>query len=186
MDTVRTITPKSNSGPDAPTETVLPQNIDAEQALLGALLMDNDVYDRVSDFLEPEHFFVPVHGRLFEAARTLIVRGQVASAVTLKAYFASDEALADIGRDDYLERLVSSAVSLVHSGDYGRVITDLSLRRELIRLGEEVVSRGYDPAVDESALDQIEVAEGELFQMAEFGLKDSGFQTFAQSLCRCN
>ena len=182
MDTVQTITPKSNSGPDAPTETILPQNIDAEQALLGALLMDNDVYDRVSDFLEPEHFFVPVHGRLFEAARTLIVRGQVASAVTLKAYFASDEALADIGRDDYLERLVSSAVSLVHSGDYGKVITDLSLRRELIRLGEEVVSRGYDPAVDESALDQIEVAEGELFRMAEFGRRDGGFQTFAQSL----
>ena len=71
MDTVRTIAPNADSGPDAPTGTILPQNIDAEQALLGALLMDNDVYDRVSDFLEPEHFFVPVHGRLFEAARTL-------------------------------------------------------------------------------------------------------------------
>ena len=181
-DAVGTIAPKKNLDSSTPTETMLPQNIDAEQALLGALLMDNDVYDRVSDFLEPEHFFVPVHGRLFEAARTLIVRGQVASAVTLKAYFASDEALAEIGRDDYLERLVSSAVSLVHSGDYGKVIADLSLRRELIRLGEEVVSRGYDPAVDETALDQIEVAEGELFRMAEFGRSDGGFQTFAQSL----
>lgn len=182
MESLQAVASKKDVDPNNALGRTLPQNIDAEQALLGAILMDNDVYDRVSDFLEPDHFYVPVHGRLYEAARTLIVRGQVASAVTLKAYFASDEALADIGRDDYLERLVSSAVSLVHSTDYGQVIADLSLRRELIRLGEEVVSRGYDPAVDESALDQIEVAEGELFRMAEFGLKDSGFQTFAQSL----
>ena len=182
MDALHAAAANLGSGPDGSPDRTLPQNIDAEQALLGAILMDNDVYDRVSDFLEPEHFYVPVHGRLYEAARTLIVRGQVASAVTLKAYFASDEALSEIGRDDYLERLVSSAVSLVHSADYGQVIADLSLRRDLIRLGEEVASRGYDPAVDESALDQIEVAEGELFRMAEFGLRDSGFQTFAQSL----
>ena len=95
----------------------LPQNIDAEQALLGALLIDNDAYDKVSTFLEPNHFFVPVHGRLYEATRALIQRGQVATPVTLKAYFASDKALIDIGGADYLERLVSSAVSFVHSED---------------------------------------------------------------------
>ena len=82
-------------------DRTLPQNIDAEQALLGALLIDNDVYDKVSAFLEPNHFYVPVHGRIYEAVRTLILRGQVATSVTLKAYFASDEALMDIGGSDY-------------------------------------------------------------------------------------
>jgi len=161
---------------------VLPQNIDAEQALLGALLIDNDAYDKVSDFLEPNHFFVPVHGRVYEAARALIQRGQVATAVTLKAYFASDEALIDIGGADYLERLVSSAVSFVHSEDYGRVIVDLSLRRDLIRLGETVTERSYDPAVDDSAIEQIEAAEGQLYQMAESGASEGGFQAFGDSL----
>ncbi len=160
----------------------LPQNIDAEQALLGALLIDNDAYDKVSTFLEPSHFYVPVHGRLYEAARALIQRGQVATPVTLKAYFSSDESLVDVGGADYLERLVSSAVSLVHSEDYGRVIVDLSLRRDLIRLGETVVERGYDPAVDETAIDQIEAAEGDLYQMAETGAPEGGFQTFGESV----
>ena len=160
----------------------LPQNIDAEQALLGALLIDNDAYDKVSTFLEPDHFYVPVHGRLYEAARALIQRGQVATPVTLKAYFASDKALVDIGGADYLERLVSSAVSLVHSEDYGRVIVDLSLRRDLIRLGEAVMERGYDPAIDDTAIDQIEAAEGDLYQMAETGAPEGGFQPFGESL----
>ena len=160
----------------------LPQNIDAEQALLGALLIDNDAYDKVSTFLEPSHFYVPVHGRLYEAARALIQRGQVATPVTLKAYFSSDESLVDVGGVDYLERLVSSAVSFVHSEDYGRVIVDLSLRRDLIRLGETVVERGYDPAVDETAIDQIEAAEGDLYQMAETGAPEGGFQTFGESV----
>ena len=160
----------------------LPQNIDAEQALLGALLIDNDAYDKVSTFLEPSHFYVPVHGRLYEAARTLIQRGQVATPVTLKAYFSSDESLVDVGGVDYLERLVSSAVSLVHAEDYGRVIVDLSLRRDLIRLGETVAERGYDPAVDETAIDQIEAAEADLYQMAETGAPEGGFQTFGVSV----
>ena len=163
-------------------DRTLPQNIDAEQALLGALLIDNDVYDKVSAFLEPNHFYVPVHGRIYEAVRTLILRGQVATSVTLKAYFASDEALMDIGGSDYLERLTSGAVSLVHSEDYGRVIIDLSLRRDLIRLGQGVVERGYDPAVDETAMGQIELAESELYSMAETGAPEGGFQTFGSSL----
>ena len=149
MDTVASeISYKEDRQGESGEHRILPQNIDAEQALLGALLIDNDAYDKVSDFLEPKHFFVPVHGRVYEAARALIQRGQVATAVTLKAYFASDEALIDIGGADYLERLVSSAVSFVHSGDYGRVIVDLSLRRDLIRLGETVMERSFDPAVD--------------------------------------
>ena len=161
---------------------VLPQNIDAEQALLGALLIDNDAYDKVSSFLEPNHFYVPVHGRVYEAVRALILRGQVATPVTLKAYFAGDEALANIGGADYLERLSASAVSLVHSEDYGRVIVDLSLRRDLIRLGEAVVERGYDPAVEDTAINQIESAEGDLYLMAETGAPEGGFQTLGESL----
>ncbi|MDP6237652.1 MAG: DnaB-like helicase N-terminal domain-containing protein, partial [Alphaproteobacteria bacterium] len=112
----------------------LPQNIEAEQALLGALLIDNAAYDPVSVFLEPEHFYVPVHARIYEAARDLIVRGQIANPVTLKSYFDADEALADIGGTQYLARLAGAAASIINARDYGQVIRDLSVRRSLIHI----------------------------------------------------
>ncbi|HJM59961.1 MAG TPA: DnaB-like helicase N-terminal domain-containing protein, partial [Alphaproteobacteria bacterium] len=116
----------------------LPQNIEAEQALLGALLIDNAAYDPVSVFLEPEHFYVPVHARIYEAARDLIIRGQIANPVTLKSYFEADEALADIGGTQYLARLAGAAASIINARDYGQVIRDLSVRRSLIHIGEDV------------------------------------------------
>ena len=105
----------------------LPQNEEAEQALLGAMLIDNSAYDQVSTFLEPDHFFLPVHGRIYEAARALISRGQIANPVTLKSYFDADESLADIGGAQYLARLAGAAVSIINAEDYGRVIRDLVL-----------------------------------------------------------
>jgi hypothetical protein len=123
----------------------LPQNEEAEQALLGALLIDNAAYDQVSTFLEPDHFYLPVHGRIFEAARALISRGQIANPVTLKAYFEADESLTDIGGAQYLARLAGAAVSIINTEDYGRVIRDLSVRRSLIHIGEEVGRKSSRP-----------------------------------------
>ncbi|MDP6352560.1 MAG: replicative DNA helicase [Alphaproteobacteria bacterium] len=161
---------------------IQPQNIEAEQALLGAVLIDNEALDKVSAFLEPDHFHVPVHGRIYEAARTLIQRGQVANPVTLKAFFELDEGLADIGGAQYLTRLAASAVSLVNAEAYGRLIHDLCLRRDLIRLGDDLVETAYDPEVDDSAAAQIERAEGRLFQLAETGQHEGGFRPLSSSL----
>ena len=167
---------------DAPGPRTLPQNVEAEQALLGAMMIDNAAYDAVSTFLEPDHFYVPVHGRLYEAARSLIGRGQIANPVTLKSYFEADESLADIGGTQYLARLAGAAASIISARDYGRVIRDLSVRRSLIHIGGDVVTTAFDPQVDESTGTLIEEAESRLYELAETGRDEGGFKPFSTAL----
>jgi replicative DNA helicase len=167
---------------ELPTYRSLPHNIEAEQALLGAILVNNEAANRVSGFLRPEHFFEPVHGRIYEAAWKLIERGQLATPVTLKAFFEHDAALDEIGGAQYLARLAGSAVTIIDAEHYGRVIHDLSLRRELIQIGEDVVNTAFTPSVDETAMEQIEQTEQQLFHLAESGSLEGGFQSFARSL----
>ncbi|MDD9797515.1 MAG: hypothetical protein OXT03_00125 [Alphaproteobacteria bacterium] len=100
----------------------LPHNIEAEQGLLGALLVNNDALDKVADFLSPRHFFDPVHGRIYEAASKFIGNGNAASPVTLKTYFENDEGLAQLGGTTYLSRLVGAATTIFNATQYGRTI----------------------------------------------------------------
>ena len=167
------------AGGEVPGYRKPPQNVEAEQALLGAILIDNAGFDRVSTFLEPDHFHVPVHGRIFEAARSLIARGRVADPIALKTYFEAENALADVGGAHYLARLAASAVSLVHTEDYGRAIRDLSTRRGLVRIGEETAEAAYDARVDEPAAALVEQAEARLYELAETGRGEGGFRALA-------
>ena len=160
----------------------LPHNDEAEQALLGALLVNNEKAHIVSGFLRPEHFFQPIHGRIYEAILKLVERGQLANPVTLKHYFENDEALSDIGGAQYLARLVGSTVTIINAEDYARTIHDLYLRRELIALGEDVVNEAYDYKVDVPAREQIEQAEQHLFGLAEEGQHEGGFRPLGESL----
>lgn len=160
----------------------MPNNMELEQALLGAILVNNEAASRVTSFLSDEHFFDALHGRIFQAAITLIERGQVATPVTLKTYFEQDEAMAEIGGTQYLGRLASNATTIVNAEDFGRMIYDLALRRELIFIGEEVVNRAYDPEVEDPATEQIESAEGQLYTLAEQGEHEGGFKSFSASL----
>jgi len=123
-----------------------------------------------------------VHGRIFAAVQHLISRGQIADPLTLKAFFEADDALEGVGGARYLSRLAASAVSLVHAGDYGRVIRDLSIRRGLIRIGEEVAGTAYDARVEEPASEQIETAEARLYELAEKGGNESGFSPLSKAL----
>ena len=165
-----------------PLYRVLPHNLEAEQELLGAILINNDAAAKVSDFLRPEQFFNDTHQRIYAAALTLIERGEIANPVTLKAYFERDETLAHVGGAAYLARLAAAATSIINAEDYGRVIHDLAVRRELIRIGEDVVNTAYDSAVDEPAAQQIEATEQRLFQLAERGHAEGGFVAFSESL----
>jgi replicative DNA helicase len=108
-----------------------PLNYEAEQALLGAILANNAAFERVADFLRPEHFAEPVHGRIFEACGTLVDRGQIANAVTLKNVFERSEELAEVGGAKYLSELQGNFVSIINARDYGRTVHDLFLRRQL-------------------------------------------------------
>src|SRR5437868_2872549 len=120
-----------------------PHNTEAEQALLGAILVNNRAYQQVAEFLRPEHFAEAVHGRIFAAITKLIERGQIADPVTLKNLFDQDGALTEISGAQYLTQLVSSAVTIINAEDYGQNIHDLYLRRQLITLGEDVVNEAF-------------------------------------------
>ena len=159
-----------------------PSNIEAEQALLGAILINNEAAHRVTGFLDQEHFYWPIHGRIFNAVSKIIDRGQIATPTTLKTYFDRDNDLVEVGGSEYLARLASAATTVINSEDYGRAIYDLYLRRELIEIGEEMVNTAYDADIDEPAGSQIEDAEKYLFDLAEKGSHEGGFQAFSVSM----
>ncbi len=159
-----------------------PRNEQAEQALLGALLANNKAYERVSDFLLPDHFADPIHGRIFDAIRRRVERGQLADAVTLKAEFEHSGVLDEVGGTAYLGQLLSAMVGIINAGEYGKAVHDAWLRRQLIDIGEVVVNNafGADAALDGSG--QLEQAEQALFDLAARGGNDGGFVTFETAL----
>ncbi|MGB8529062.1 MAG: replicative DNA helicase [Rhodoplanes sp.] len=159
-----------------------PHNIEVEQALLGAVLVNNEAFYRVSDFLNPDHFFEPIHQRIYELAAGLVRAGKIATPVTLKTFLPADLDVAGLTVSQYLARLAAEATTVINAEDYGRTIYDLALRRALIGIGEEMVNEAYDAQVDSSPRDQIEAAERNLYELAETGRYDGGFQRFAQAL----
>ena len=175
----------SSGSPDAgganPFRT-MPHNLEAEKSLLGAIFVNNRAYEAVSEFLAPEHFAYPQHGRIFEACAKLIERGQIADPIILKRYFEADENLSDIGGPAYLAELAASAVTVINAGEYGNVIYDLYLKRELIALGEDVVNVAYGGEVEETATSQIEKAEQSLYDLATSGDYEGGFKAFRESV----
>jgi len=158
-----------------------PSNIEAEQALLGAILVNNDAYYRVSDFLEPEHFAEDLHRRIFEVMTGLIKAGKVATPITLKT-FLGDQDLGGVTVSQYLARLAAEATTVINAEDYGRTVYDLAIRRSLINIGEDIVNKAFDAPVDSSPRDQIEEAERRLYAIAETGRTDGGFQRFSDAL----
>ena len=159
-----------------------PHNYEAEMALLGAILANNLVFDKVNEFLRPDHFADALHGRIYEAAGKLIERGQIANALTLKTLFDQDPALLEHGGAAYLARLAASVVSIINSEDYGRAIHDLHLRRQLIELGEEMVNTAHAQDLDLPATGQIETAEEQLFRLSETGDIESGLRPLTDAL----
>lgn len=164
------------------TFRVLPHNLEAEQGLLGALLVDNRSLEKVSEFLRAEHFFHPAHQRIYTALVQFIDRGQTASPVTLKGYFEKDADLKDVGGAAYLADLAGSIVSVINVYDYGQTVYELHMRRELIALGEEIVNEAYEHKLESEAMRMIETAEARLFSMAESGQTQSGFVTLRDSV----
>src|SRR5499427_2271766 len=155
-----------------------PHNFEAEQALLGAILINNAAYQRVAEFLRPEHFADPLHGKLYDSLARLIERGQVVSAVTLKTYVEQDEEMKTAGGAAYLARLAAASVHVIDAAAFGQAVHDLYLRRQLIDIGETVVNGD----VEETALSQIELAEKKLYDLASTGQTEGGFKPFRIAL----
>lgn len=168
--------------PAAPAYRTAPHNIEAEQSVLGAILVNNDAFDRVSDFLKAEHFFEPLHQAIFDTSSSLIRAGKVATPVTLKTFLPADLDIGGMTGGQYLARLAAEATTIINAHDYGRTIYELALRRDLIRIGEDMVNEAFDAAVDSAPRKQIEDAERRLYELAEAGQYDGGFQRFSQAM----
>jgi replicative DNA helicase len=168
--------------PETPVFREAPHNLEAEQALLGAILVNNEAVDRVSGFLKPQHFFDPLHGRIFETASKLIMGGKRATPITLKTYFQNDEPVGELSVPQYLGRLAANATTIINAEDYGRTVYDLAVRRQLIEIGEAMVNTAFDSPIDAPPAAQIEGAEQQLYELAETGKYGTGFEPFSSAL----
>jgi replicative DNA helicase len=168
---------------DLPART-LPHNIEAEQALLGAILINNEAFYRVSDFLEPRHFFEKINHDIFELAGRLIRANKSATPVTLKTFLPAEQDIIGLTINQYLARLAAEATTIINAEDYGRLIYDLSVRRALIEIGGAIVNNAYDAPVESTPSSHIEDAERKLYEVAETGRYDSGFLHFEKALTR--
>jgi replicative DNA helicase len=180
MNEIATLRPNLPAAPQPEAET-LPHNIEAEQQLLGAILTNNDVYDRIAALVKSDHFYDPVHQRIFEKAAARIQKNALASPVTLKPFFEDDEGLKELGGPAYLVRLAGAAISSFAARDYAQMIYDLAVRRELISLGRDIAAKAAKVDVTSEPREQITDAEQHLYKLGEQGVAQRGFVSFLRA-----
>jgi len=159
----------------------LPHNIDAEQYVLGSLLNNNENLNKIGDFLTAEHFFEPIHQRIFSAITNLFDKGMRADPVTLKNHFSNDEAFNELGGVNYLINLCSIASGILNVKDYALLIYNLSISRSLIDICNETLEECYKTTGETTASEQIEKPESKLFSLASTGFADTGFVSIKKS-----
>jgi replicative DNA helicase len=160
----------------------VPHNIEAEQQLLGAILTNNDVYDRVAGVINESHFYDPVHARIYEVAASRIAKNALASPVTLKAFLEDDPGLKELGGPAYLVRLAGAAISSFAARDYAQMVYDLAIRRKLMDLGRDITAKAATVEVANEPKEQIVEAEQALYKLGEAGQSASGFQSFLKAV----
>jgi replicative DNA helicase len=158
-------------------------NLEAEQAVLGTIIVNNEYLNRVADFLMPEHFFEPanqkIYGQIFHTVNKINI---IANQVTLKQFFESDPSIKAMGGALYLSTLLSRATGIIDIADYAKLIYDLALKRELVLIGEDIVNNAYKTDEKSSAEEQIEFAESTLFALTHNGGANSDFKNISVSL----
>jgi replicative DNA helicase len=179
MNKVAEINP---TGAEIQLPDTMPHSIEAEQQLLGAILTNNEIYDRVASIIKSQHFYEPVHARIFEVAAARITKNNLASPVTLDAFLSDDVGLRELGGPAYLARLAGAAIAGFAVRDYAQLIYDLAMRRELIRVGDDISARARRADVDQDPKKQIVEAEQSLYALAEEGQSDSGFKSFLSAV----
>ena len=167
--------------PEAAPTPSLPRNVEAEAALLGALMIDNRLAEDIQMKLRPDHFFEPLHGRIYEAVLKLIDRNMIASPVTLRPLFEADEEMRELGGPAYLAQLTGSGAAIIGARDFAGQVYDLALLRALIGVGREMVESALDTSEDVDPKGQIEAAESALYRVAEEGGGEGSVKSFAQA-----
>ncbi|TCP63219.1 replicative DNA helicase [Rhodovulum bhavnagarense] len=169
-------------GGDDESGQTMPHSIEAEQQLLGAILTNNDIFDRIASIIQSHHFYEPVHQRIYEIAAARIQRNALASPVTLKAFLKDDEGLRELGGPAYLARLAGAAISSFAARDYAQMIYDFAIRRELILLGRDISDKAAKIDISSEPKAQIVEAEQALYKLGEQGQTESGFQSFLRAV----
>ncbi|MFN3389519.1 MAG: DnaB-like helicase C-terminal domain-containing protein, partial [Allosphingosinicella sp.] len=170
------------SGAPAPSETpAVPHNVEAEAALLGALMIDNRLAEDIQMKLRPDHFFEPLHARIYEQILKLVDRNMIASPVTLRPLFEADEEMKELGGPAYLAQLTGSGAAIIGARDFAEQIYELALLRALIGVGREMVEQAMDTSEDVDPKGQIEAAEAALYRVAEEGGGQGTVKSFAEA-----
>src|SRR3569833_3882410 len=159
----------------------LPQNVEAEAALLGALKIDNRLVEDIQLKLKPHHFFEPLHSRIYEAILRLTDSNRVANPVTLRPLFDTDESIKEVGGPAYLAQLPGSGAAVIGARDFAQQIYDLALLRALVGVGRDLVEGALDTSEDVAPLAQIERAGAELFKVAEEGGAEGRAKSFSDA-----
>jgi replicative DNA helicase len=168
--------------PTPATESAsLPQNVEAEAALLGAMMLDNRLVEDIQTRLRPEHFFEPLHGRIYDAILRLMDRNMLATPVTLRPMFEGDAGMRELGGPAYLAQLTGSGAALIGARDFASQIYDLALLRALVGVGRSMVEQALDTSEDVDPKAQIEQAEVALYRVAEEGGEEGSVKSFGQA-----
>ena len=160
----------------------IPINVGAEQSLLGAILSNNLALEKVEDFLEPKHFSSKINSIIFDTLKRFITNNQIADITTIKVFLENNEDFVANGGMKYLLEIAENSVSIINAKQYGELIYDLYLRRELIDVGTELVNKSYSDFQEENSNSIIEKVELELFNLTNDGEKQRGPKIFTDVL----
>jgi len=162
----------------------MPCNIEAEQALIGSLLVSNEIYDEISSIIDGKKFFDPIHAKIFDTIEMLINKGLLANPITLKNYFENNDGLNELGGQEYLVKVTKfSTTSAKQAIDYANIVQEMHVRRELIKISETVFNEASNSEeINSSGEEIIQNAEKSLFDLAERGHFNSSFLKFESAL----
>ncbi len=164
-------------------QKVMPCNIEAEQAVIGSILVSNDIYDEISPILTPQKFFDPIHTKLYETIASLINKGLLANPITLKNHFENNEGLKELGGQEYLIKITRFSTSTKQAIDYANIVQEMHTRRELIKISETIFDQTSSEAeLNSSGEEIIQNAEKSLFELAERGNFNQSFMKFESAL----
>ena len=163
-------------------ENKLPSNIEAEQSLIGSVLVNNDIIDEISNIVNAGKFFDPIHRKIYEVIETLNNKGMIANPITLKNYFEKDSGLNEVGGVDYLVKLTRFSSSIKQAIDYAKIIHEMYVKRELIFISDGISDQAKDEQIEKTGENIIEDAEKSLFDLAERGNFSQTFLKFNQAI----
>ena len=164
------------------SEKQMPCNIEAEQALIGSILVSNDIYDEVTAIIDSKKFFDPIHTKIYETIEKLIAKGLLANPITLKNFFENNEGLKELGGQEYLIKITRFSTSIKQAIDYANIIQEMHVRRELIKISESVLNEASTNNQITTGEEIIQNAEKSLFDLAERGHFNRSFLKFESAL----